>query len=203
MKLLGSTTSPYVRRLRLWLADKGSDSPTTNRAAKDYEFVALNIFEGQGRETLKAANPAHKVPLLQDGEQTLYDSRVIFRYLSQKFGLAPLSWEAENRLTLIDAANDTFVSLLLLARSGVDTAQPGLFFTLQHERTAHTMSQLEAQVAAGEFNHWDYPAICLFCLIDWVMLRELYDFSTTPHLQQFHRAHQGENMIAETDPRRG
>lgn len=191
MKLLGSTTSPYVRRLRLWLGDV------------DYDFVALNIFEGEGRETLKRNNPAQKVPLLLDGEQAVYDSRVIFRYLSQKFDLPALSWDQENILTVIDAANDTFVSLLLLARSDVATDQQTLFFTLQHERIERTMSLLEQQVSEGCFEQWDYPAICLFCLLDWVLLRELFDFSSSPHLQRFRNLHLNQNRVEQTDPRNG
>ena len=42
MKLYGSTTSPYVRRIRLWLNDT------------DYEFVNMDIFAGPGRALLKA-----------------------------------------------------------------------------------------------------------------------------------------------------
>ncbi len=191
MKLLGSTTSPYVRRLRLWLG------------GIDYDFVALNIFEGEGRETLKRNNPAQKVPLLLDGEQAVYDSRVIFRYLSQKFDRPALSWDQENTLTVIDAANDTLVSLLLLARSGVATDQQALFFTLQHERIERTLSFLEQQVGAGLFEQWDYPAICLFCLLDWVLLRELFDFSACPNLERFRNLHLNQDRVAETDPRNG
>lgn len=194
MKLLGSTTSPYVRRLRLWLAD-----PSCQQG--DYEFVALNIFEGEGRDTLKASNPALKVPMLQDGRQQLYDSRVIFRYLSQKFGRPALSWDQENSLTVIDAASDSFVALLLLARSGVATDQPTLFFTLQHERIASTLTLLDEQVAAGGFEQWDYPAICLFCLLDWVMMRKLFDVNACPNLLRFYRQNLQQPGIQESDPR--
>ena len=56
MKLIGSNTSPYVRRLRLWLE------------GINYEFAALNIFEGEGRDTLKSHNPALRVPMLINGD---------------------------------------------------------------------------------------------------------------------------------------
>ena len=72
MKLYGSTTSPYVRRIRLWLNDT------------DYEFVNMDIFAGPGRALLKEKNPALKVPALEDGEQMVFDSREIFRYLQTK-----------------------------------------------------------------------------------------------------------------------
>ncbi|OMH36178.1 glutathione S-transferase [Motiliproteus sp. MSK22-1] len=191
MKLIGSTTSPFVRRLRLWLQ------------GVDYEFVALNIFEGEGREALKTYNPVQKVPALIDGEQEIYDSRVIFRYLSQKFEKPSLSWDEENSLTVIDAANDSFVSLLLLSRSGVPTDQDGIFFTLQQERIKRTLTLLDEQVGAGKFKQWDYPAICLFCMIDWVMLRELCDFSVYPDLLRFRHQCLKRDGVENTDPRKG
>jgi len=46
MKLYGSQTSPYVRRIRFLLATTA------------HEFINLNIFAGEGRQTLAAINPA-------------------------------------------------------------------------------------------------------------------------------------------------
>ena len=83
MKLIGSTTSPYVRRIRLLLGDA------------DYDFVSLDIY-GAGRDELRRNNPALKIPMLQDGDQAVYDSRVIARYLAHKQGIAALSWDQEN-----------------------------------------------------------------------------------------------------------
>eukprot|EP00487_Bulimina_marginata_P005236 TRINITY_DN2288_c0_g1_i2.p1 TRINITY_DN2288_c0_g1~~TRINITY_DN2288_c0_g1_i2.p1 ORF type:complete len:104 (+),score=24.00 TRINITY_DN2288_c0_g1_i2:331-642(+) len=98
MKLLGSTTSPFVRRLRLY-------SLQLNVA--DFEFVPLDIFaNSEGRKLLTEKDPAQKVPALIDDEQCIYDSRVIFRYLSDKYQQPSLTWRQENLLTLIDAAND-------------------------------------------------------------------------------------------------
>ncbi len=44
MKLIGSTTSPYVRRIRLLLNDE------------PYEFINLDIY-GEGRDELRRTNP--------------------------------------------------------------------------------------------------------------------------------------------------
>ncbi len=60
MQLLGSVASPFVRRLRLVLA------------GQPYQFVALNIFESEGRSVLVKHNPARKVPVLVDGEQVIF-----------------------------------------------------------------------------------------------------------------------------------
>ncbi|MDC8832540.1 glutathione S-transferase family protein [Alteromonas gilva] len=189
MKLYGSTTSPFVRRIRLCLTGKA------------YEFVNMDIFSGSGRELLRAKNPALKVPMLEDDGQMIFDSRVIHRYLQDKFNQAPLSWDEENLLTLIDAANDAFVQRMMLMRSGIAHDADKLIFTLQDERFSTTLSTLENSVQHGGFEQWNYPSMCLYCLLDWVIFRELYSFEEYPNLHAFWHAHQNTTNVAETDPR--
>ncbi|WP_348732179.1 glutathione S-transferase family protein [Rheinheimera texasensis] len=191
MQLYGSTSSPFVRRLRLLLAEH------------PHEFISLNIFESADRERLIALNPTRKVPMLADGEQVVFDSGVIYRYLTQKFALSPLSWPQENLLTIINAANDSLVELLLCKRSGFDVRDNKLFFNLQHERVQATLKILNSKVSAGEFQQWDYLAMSLYCLVDWICFRELVDMQPFGALLQFKIAHQDEVGVAETDPRLG
>ncbi|WP_111496976.1 MULTISPECIES: glutathione S-transferase family protein [Marinobacter] len=188
MKLIGSTTSPYVRRIRLLLAES------------DYEFVNLNIY-GEGRDELRRNNPALKIPMLIDGEQEVYDSRVISRYLAQKNGDAPLSWDQENQLTLIDAVNDSAVTLLLSKKSGIDVEQDLMFYNLQRERIMLSLRTLAAMVDAGEFAQWHYPAICLYCMVDWLEFRESVDFTGVESLLSFRDANRERPMVGGTDPR--
>jgi glutathione S-transferase len=70
MKLIGSFTSPYVRKVRVVLAEK----------KLDYSFELDNVWGEQ--TTIHLSNPLGKVPCLvmEDGS-TMYDSRVIAEYL--------------------------------------------------------------------------------------------------------------------------
>ena len=188
MKLIGSTTSPYVRRIRLLLSDE------------PYEFINLDIY-GEGRDELRRTNPTLKIPVLIDGDQELYDSRVIARYLGQKLGLDALTWDQENQLTLIDGANDSAVTMLLSERSGIDTSQDAMFYNLQRERIMTTLRTLSAMVEAGQFEQWNYSAICLYCLVDWLDFRDLVDFSEVDSLVAFRDGHRGQPGVGETDPR--
>ena len=192
MKLLGSTTSPFVRRLRIYLAQLN---------ITDFEFVNLDIFSNGDRQLLTENNPAQKVPALVDEELCIYDSRVIFRYLTQKYQQAPLLWPQENLLTLIDAANDSLVSLFLLSRSDLDINEDKLFFNLQHERVEQVMSVLDKAVNDGAFEKWNYPAICLYCLIDWASFRQRYDFKDKVNLAHFHKSNLNSLGVIDTDPR--
>ena len=189
MKLVGSTTSPYVRRIRLLLNDE------------PYEFINLDIY-GEGRDELRRTNPTLKIPVLIDGDQELYDSRVIARYLGQKLGLDALTWDQENQLTLIDGANDSAVTMLLSERSGIDTSQDAMFYNLQRERIMTTLRTLSAMVEAGQFEQWNYSAICLYCLVDWLDFRDLVDFSGVDSLLAFRDAHADNSWVSVTDPRK-
>lgn len=70
MKLIGSTTSPYVRKVRVVLAEK----------KLDYQFVEENPWDAA--RVPGTGNPLGKVPrLLMDGCEAMFDSRVIVEYL--------------------------------------------------------------------------------------------------------------------------
>ena len=121
LKLYGSITSPYVRRLRIWLANT------------EHEFINLQIFAEQDRQLLAAKNPTMKIPMLEDvtddSVRVIYDSRIIYRYLTDKFDDPLLNWEQENQLTLIDSANDSLVQMFILSNSDI---QPDEDMSLIH-----------------------------------------------------------------------
>jgi glutathione S-transferase len=189
MKLYGSQTSPYVRRIRLLLADIPC------------EFIKLNILEGADRETLAAMNPTLRIPMLTDAGQTIFDSGVIYRYLAAKQGVATLSWYQENQLTVVNAVNDSLVMLFQCSRSGLNTNDDKLFYNLQRERIANSLFVLEQQAANAEFASWSYPAMALYSLLDWIMFRELLELDDYPALLAFVAANKQQPMVAESDPR--
>jgi len=202
MQLYGSTTSPYVRRIRLYLAMLVEQKIICDDS---YQFVNLDIFSDEGRKKLIKDNPTLKVPYLIDDEQSVFDSRVIYRYLAEKFSQSALSWQDENLLTLMDAANDSFVTLFLIKRSKLDNKQDNLFFNLQNERVEIIVRQLNDAVLNGDFEVWNYPTICLFSLLDWANLRELYPFNKYPALLEWLSKYKSQasltDAISATDPR--
>jgi len=189
MKLYGSQTSPYVRRIRLLLANQS------------YQFVNMHIFTDEDRQTLLALNPTLKIPMLEQEGKIIFDSGVIYRFLAAQFQLAALSWYQENQLTVINAVSDSLVSLFLCQRSGLDTNEDRLFFNLQKERIVASLFVLEQQAANQEFTDWNYIAMALFSLLDWVLFRELLELDEYPALLAFVKHNQQQSAIAETDPR--
>jgi glutathione S-transferase len=70
MKLIGSLSSPYVRKVRVVMAEK----------KLDFEFVNEDVWAAQ--TTIAESNPLGKVPcLIMEGGESLFDSRVIVEYL--------------------------------------------------------------------------------------------------------------------------
>ncbi|HAW91733.1 MULTISPECIES: glutathione S-transferase family protein [unclassified Arsukibacterium] len=189
MKLYGSQTSPYVRRIRLFVADSPCD------------FIKLNILEGADRETLAAMNPTMRIPMLEDDGHIIFDSGVIYRYLAAKVKAGSLSWYQENQLTVINAVNDSLVMLYQCSRSGLDTNEDKLFYNLQRERIAASMFVLEQQAANAEFANWSYPAMALYSLLDWIAFRELIELDDYPALLAFLDQHKQHPMIKQSDPR--
>jgi glutathione S-transferase len=77
MKLLGSLTSPYVRKARVVLAEKRIE----------YAFELDDPWDEKSR--VADANPLGKVPVLVlDDDSTLFDSRVIVEFLDS---VSPIS----------------------------------------------------------------------------------------------------------------
>ncbi|HEX4779903.1 MAG TPA: glutathione S-transferase N-terminal domain-containing protein [Usitatibacter sp.] len=86
MKLVGSRTSPYVRKVRVLLAEK----------AIAHEFLEENAWNAQ--TTVPRYNPLNKVPaLVMDDGEAIYDSMVITEYLDTLGGAALLPAEAGAR----------------------------------------------------------------------------------------------------------
>lgn len=194
LKLYGSTTSPYVRRLRIWLANT------------EHQFVNLQIFEEMDRQALAAKNPTMKIPMLEDGAgdhgQIIFDSRVIYRYLTSKNADPALTWEQENHLTLIDSANDSLVQMFILSKSDVQADEEKLFFKLQKERVNSILVKLNELVGTKQFASWHYPSVCLYCLIDWIEFRQLHNMQGLNHLLAFHDDNAERIEVTATDPRK-
>lgn len=77
LRLIGSTTSPYTRKVRIVMAEKKIE----------YQFDIENVWDSQ--TTITRFNPLGKIPcVVMEDETAIYDSRVIVEYLDT---LTPVS----------------------------------------------------------------------------------------------------------------
>ena len=79
MQLIASPLSPFVRKVRVLLHEVGLDDRVT--------VVNLATTPLETDPNAASANPLGKIPaLVREGGATLYDSRVITRYLDDMAG---------------------------------------------------------------------------------------------------------------------
>ena len=108
MKLLGSLSSPYVRKVRVFLAEK----------KLDYALVTEDVWSAQ--TTISESNPLGKVPcLVMEGSEALFDSRVIVEYidtLSPVGKLIPSSGRERVEVKAWEALADGLLDAAILAR---------------------------------------------------------------------------------------
>jgi glutathione S-transferase len=108
MKLIGATTSPYVRKVRIVMAEK----------KLEYTFVEENVWAADS--TINHANPLGKVPcLILDAGEALFDSRVIVEYLdilSPVGKLIPASGRERAEVKTWEALADGLLDASILAR---------------------------------------------------------------------------------------
>ena len=107
MKLIGSLPSPYVRKVRIVMAEK----------KLDYQFVTEDVW---GSDAILASNPLGKVPcLVMEGGEAVFDSRVIVEYLDARSPLARLIPEPNRERTEVrtwEALADGILDAAILAR---------------------------------------------------------------------------------------
>ena len=107
MKLLGALTSPYVRKVRIVMAEK----------KLDYQLVLEDVWAS---DAIQTANPLGKVPcLVMEGGEAVFDSRVIVDYvdtLSPVGRLIPAGGRERAEVRTWEALADGVTDACLLAR---------------------------------------------------------------------------------------
>ena len=108
MKLIGATSSPYVRKVRIVMAEK----------KLEYQFVLEDVWSAD--TSIAHSNPLGKVPcLVMEGGEALFDSRVIVEYLdtlSPVGKLIPAVGRERAEVKTWEALSDGVLDALILAR---------------------------------------------------------------------------------------
>ena len=107
MKLVGSLSSPYVRKVRVVMAEK----------KLDYQFELEDVW---ARNDIVQINPLGKVPvLIMEGGEAVFDSRVIVEYvdtLSPVGKLIPERGRERTEVRTWEALADGLLDAALAAR---------------------------------------------------------------------------------------
>ncbi len=190
--LIGSFTSPYVRKMRILLFTLGT-----------YEFKSINYLEQKDSDYLKSINPINQIPILLDGESKIFDSRVIYNYLAKKHHIKPLSIDEENILSAIDAALDTSINLFSLRRGGLDMNAENQYIERQKERVPMILNYLNPWVSkleAKNSDHWNFLTMSLYSYLYWLEYRNLMDLNDFPIHKKFLHDFKNAPGVFETNP---
>ena len=115
MKLIGSVTSPYVRKARIVMAEK----------KLEYQFVTQDVW-AKG-SSINNFNPLGKIPcLVMEGGEAVFDSRVIVEYLdalSPVGKLIPANGRERAEIKTWESLADGLLDASILAR--LEATWPG------------------------------------------------------------------------------
>jgi glutathione S-transferase len=147
MKLIGALTSPYVRKVRIVMAEK----------RLDYQLELEDVWS---RDTIMKSNPLGKVPcLVMEGGEAVFDSRVIVEYvdtLSPVGKLIPDRGRARTEVRTWEALADGVMDAAILAR--LEQTWPG---RSEAQRSAawvsRQMDKVHASLAAMSQGLGDKP----------------------------------------------
>lgn len=190
MKLYGTTTSAFTRRVRVVAAEVGEP------------IERIDTATDAGMAELRAISPIRKVPVAIIDGRTLFDSRAIVEWLLVTRGYGGLTpprdrWREQNQLNAIDAAIDSMIQLFYLRRDGVTVA--GTPFEVRHrERTAAIFAWLATDL--GDQRTFGLAELSLACALDWMDFRAIYPTETALGLVKLRAAWSDRPSLASTRP---
>lgn len=213
LKLYGHDTSPYVRRVRVLLAEKYLNF--------ERDTDSWTVPHGE----ISRINPMLRVPALIDmhakGGQPQYvlDSKLIAIYLYDRYTREvptspkqlPLQttlfhpahrYDDENALLCIDAATDSAINVFLLELDGI-TADQSPYLGRQLERIKRCLGWLDARLDGRSTFHdgaFGFLDIALVCSLDWMLFRKRCSLGDFHNLARFLEGHRDRPSLASTHP---
>ena len=170
MKLIGSLASPYVRKVRVVLAEK----------KLDYQFELEDVWAAD--TAISKLNPLGKVPamIMEDGN-VMFDSRVMVEYLDTLTPVCKLlppngrdradvkCWEA-----LADGMLDAAVSVRLERVMRPAELQSEDWMARQMRKVAASLASMSERLGESPYcagNHYSLADVAVGCALGWLSFR--------------------------------
>jgi glutathione S-transferase len=179
MKLIGSLASPYVRKVRVVLAEK----------KLDFQIQLENVWSPD--TNIHLVNPLGKVPCLvmEDG-YVMYDSRVIVEYLDTLTPVCKLlppngreRMEIKNWEALADGVLDAGVAVRL-ERQRPPEQQSAAYVDRHLAKVARGFASLSDRLGDSPWcagNHYSLADVAVGCALGWFAFRFPEIDWRTPH----------------------
>ena len=200
MKLIGTTTSPFVRKVRIVLAEK--------KIEYDFEIDSPWTPESD----ISRLNPLGKVPVLVlDDETVLFDSRVITEYLdnvapNNKLMPAPNRERTELKrwVAIADGVCDA-AALVFLEKKRPPVQQSGEWIARQEEKIVRGLEYMSEQLGENPWcmgTYFSLADVAGGCALDYLTLRfpQIDWRGKHPNLDRLHAKLMQRPAFAETIP---
>jgi glutathione S-transferase len=158
LQLHGTPLSHFTRKVRILLAELGVQ----------YEQIWLPSVMAASSESY-AGNPLMRVPTLVDGDNLLFDSDHIARYLvgiydpSDWFGVRSDEPMALNRLAVTNGIMSNGVTLILAKRGGLEDVDSVVYLRKLRVALEGGLVWLDTSIAADAPMTWgDITLICMW-----------------------------------------
>ena len=187
MELFGSYTSPFVRHIRIAMAETKVEFSLTET---DHDMSAK-------------LNPAKKVPFLHHKDVRLHDSSSILKYVRDKAGERYFPDVKDyDQYCLVNTALDASINLFLLEQQGV-TAKNNPYMQRQKDRVEEILKLMENKkhAVAYEGPHpFSDGELRLGCFLTWGLFRQRISLDEYPQLQEFVDKLNDYPLFADTHP---
>ena len=196
LRLYGTLTSPYVRRVRVVAHELG------------LACELVDTVDETAQAAMRALNPLWKVPTAELDGQLIFDSRVISHALLRRHGPGPLApvdlddLATDNLVTVVDGTLDALINAFYLGKDGV-TSETASYVAKQEKRAGAAMQWIEARVDGP----WLTPAKCfglaeiaLCTTVEWMRFRQTYPLERHPGILQFAEHHAARPSLVQTHP---
>jgi len=209
MKLFGSLTSPYVRKVRIVMAEK----------KLDYQFILEDVWTS---DSIQKMNPLGKVPcLVMEGQDSItgamFDSRVIVEYvdtLSPVGKLIPPSGRERVEVRTWEALADGLLDAAILARleqtwnGRTDDERSDAWVQRQMGKVHGAVKAMSQGLGERNWcsgNHFSLADIAVGCALGYLDFRfpQIDWRSDYPNLAKLHEKLAARPSFADTVPPKG
>ncbi len=174
LRIFGTETSPYVRRVRIVAEELG------------LPCSLVSTVSDEGQAELRENSPLWKVPAARVDGALVLDSRVITEVLLSRCPEAelarPLTLAERNAITVIDGAVDSLINCLYLGRDGIGPSQAP-YLQKQRGRAKSAIHWIEEQLHDGwlsETRSFGLPELALATGAAWMRYRNAYAIDEHP-----------------------
>lgn len=198
MKLFGSTTSPYVRRIRILATELG------------VPFELIDTMTEEGQKTLRESSPLWKVPYVEIDGKKIWDSHTITDYLFETKGYGNFreknhdkKWDEANLLNAIDLSLDNAILLFYLHKEGI-ASDSAPYLKKNSLRISSILDFVKSKLNDDYFfsdRKMGISELALFTTLDWMRFRAVLPVEEDPIFAQFLETHNKRPHFQNTAPK--